>query len=408
MFRNTGSQPWDRVAPGEEAPFGVVLQSVDRGGRIVPSGAVGEGWFGDPVVTSLGRDVARVAPGSPAIFTFHVQIPEDAEAGPRAYYFMPVAQALGPRPDACWGEARFEIEVRPRDCGECATGEVEREPCGRCGVRRRRCDDCRWGAWSACGSQGACVPGVSQACETACGRGTRGCSDHCTWSACGGPEAGVCNPLDLDRRACSGEDEGRCDPGHRQRRCGDACRWEGWGECAGVVDARRERFDERDDDCDGEVDELWRPLVRCAREGVFRFRDAPGGGCFDGWAPDNHGRPYFYVHKAEDGEPLPLTSRLFNDWHDCRGQLLSFNETPADDGVAGWRDSGAIWYAVAPDHRDEYPETVAVYRLYKDVPECGRRYLFLPEGQERDAALQAGWALEHGEAAAFYAWPARP
>ena len=416
VFVNEGTGDWVRVGPGEEHDEGVVLASVNDRGDVVPSFFEGPDWFeGRRVVTSLGRGVARVPPGRAAIFTFRWRVPDDAPLGRVKVYFMPVHQRLGPQPDDCGRGVNFWLDVRAGACeGPCDPGDEQTEVCGNCGETRRSCTaDCQWGEWSGCSGQGSCAPADSEACDNACGAGRRECSDACEWGQCAGREAGACESGEQSPwQACEGEARGLCDPGRRRRRCGGDCQWQGWGACQDVVGPARERFDERDNDCDGDRDELWRGLVRCHPDGdggVFRFRDARNGQCFDGWQPDLGGRPYFYVAKTLDGERPPDVTRLYNDWHPCRGQLLSLHEQPAQDGAAGWRDAGATWYAVAPDRRDRHPGVVAVYRLYKDVPDCGRRYLFLPETSDEELrrALDpaAGWQREHPGRVAFYAWP---
>jgi len=218
------------------------------------------------------------------------------------------------------------------------------------------------------------------------------------------PDATDCEPGASQSQACDGEGRGACDPGSRRRVCGGDGLWADWGGCDGRVEPQPETLDGRDNDCDGTADELWRPIVRCHRDGVFRYRDARDGTCFDGWEADNGGRPYFHLHKTAGGERIDRTARLHNDFHACRGQLLSFFENPAGDGAAGWNDAGATWYAVSDVQRAAHPDTVAIHRLERDVAECGNpRYLFLPAGGELDAAREAGWRVS--DQPAFFAWP---
>src|SRR5207248_1331585 len=43
--------------------------------------------------------------------------------------------------------------------GSCAAGQVDTQPCGKCGARSRSCDGAgAWGAFSACKNEGACTP----------------------------------------------------------------------------------------------------------------------------------------------------------------------------------------------------------------------------------------------------------
>jgi hypothetical protein len=120
---------------------------------------------------------------------------------------------------------------------------MQTEPCGACGERVRRCtDDCTWGEWSGCQSEGVCAPGEEDArgCGGACAAQVRTCTAQCEWSDWGECQGGgQCEPGQLDRASC-----GNC--GERQRNCTDACIWGEWsncsnqGECeAGRAEARR-------------------------------------------------------------------------------------------------------------------------------------------------------------------------
>lgn len=50
----------------------------------------------------------------------------------------------------------------PTCTGECVPGAEQQQPCGNCGVQRRRCrGNCTWSDWQACEGQGECSPGES-------------------------------------------------------------------------------------------------------------------------------------------------------------------------------------------------------------------------------------------------------
>ncbi len=168
--------------------------------------------------------------------------------------------------------------------GICTPGEVQNSTCGYCGSRSRSCTStCYWEAWSTCTGQGVCASGTTQnqTCGN-CGGQSRTCTSSCAWSSwstCTGE--GPCAAGTVETRAC-------CDCGSQNRTCSTACQWSSYSACAGpdpgggtqacntgqlglcadgtlrCVDGCRacqrtwtptaETCDDRDEDCDGTVD----------------------------------------------------------------------------------------------------------------------------------------------------------
>jgi MYXO-CTERM domain-containing protein len=139
----------------------------------------------------------------------------------------------------CWGGWGHQSATRDKsfydggfivkaDVCECSPGQTQTQSCGQCGSQKRTCGtNCRWGAWSTCGGQGACLPGQTekQGCGQ-CGTQQRTCSSSCSWGAfgtCSGQ--GVCTPGQTERQAC-----GKC--GWQERSCSSSCGWSAWGACS--------------------------------------------------------------------------------------------------------------------------------------------------------------------------------
>lgn len=106
-------------------------------------------------------------------------------------------------------------------CGgtQCQAGQVDHLACGNCGDQSRSCVNGSWGPYGACGGQGACKPGASQACGDG---GTQSCSNICQWSTCSGT---ACQSGQVDTERC-----GNC--GTNTRTCVNG-NWTPFGTCTG-------------------------------------------------------------------------------------------------------------------------------------------------------------------------------
>ena len=133
-------------------------------------------------------------------------------------------------------------------CTKTCTGDATMA-CGACGTRTRTCDAATgsWSEWSACGGEGACMPGASRPCGHG---GSQSCGGSCQWDtacpnqACDGPPSETCGNCGTHTRtcdtstgmwsdwsACSGEGECKaggsrpCQNGGSQS-CSGTCQWE--------------------------------------------------------------------------------------------------------------------------------------------------------------------------------------
>jgi len=120
-----------------------------------------------------------------------------------------------------------------RTCGgDCTWGDCENQTCdgpatrscGNCGTQHRSCNNGAWSEWSACGEEGVCMPGTSQACGSG---GNQACMGNCDWGdctmqVCEGPASEPCGNCGTRERAC--------DP--------NTAVWADWGECQGEGECR--------------------------------------------------------------------------------------------------------------------------------------------------------------------------
>ena len=110
----------------------------------------------------------------------------------------------------------------------CMPNQVEKQPCGRCGVQSRSCEladgGWRWTPFSTCADEKPCAP--NQTDRESCGRcGTRSrvCDSQCTWSnwdSC--QNEGECSPGDMQERGCL------IGLLKQLRTCSDRCVWGDW------------------------------------------------------------------------------------------------------------------------------------------------------------------------------------
>ena len=121
----------------------------------------------------------------------------------------------------------LSISTSPTVQKGCTPSASENGPCGTCGLRQRTCRaDGSWGAWSACGGEGTCLPGTHDV--KGCGRcGSRllECTEQCAWSDGPCVGEGVCTPGASETADCPSG-------GTRARSCTVACIWGDWGTCA--------------------------------------------------------------------------------------------------------------------------------------------------------------------------------
>jgi hypothetical protein len=107
--------------------------------------------------------------------------------------------------------------------GQVCTGPTT-QSCGNCGAQSRTCDSdtAEWSNWSACGSQGSCMPGSTRRCGVNMS-GSQTCGANCEWGAactgqsCPGSASQVCGNCGMQTRTCNT----------------DSGVWSGWSACTG-------------------------------------------------------------------------------------------------------------------------------------------------------------------------------
>jgi len=189
----------------------------------------------------------------------------------------------------------------PPSTKECTPGEWSASRCASCDANGNWHDSCTdWGdgspvlEWCACelkctgtNVNPACAPppppctpvngGWSawsswSECSVECGGGTqyrtRTCtnpSPSCGGSYCSGPSTETrecntqpcceCTPGDTETQQCGYSNVGECEFGYKERVCKQDCQWGSWSSCQGAIGPSTEICDNKDNDCDGQIDE---------------------------------------------------------------------------------------------------------------------------------------------------------
>jgi len=136
---------------------------------------------------------------------------------------------------------------------ECTPGNSESQACGNCGIQSRTCQsNGMWNQFGICQNQGECSPGIttSQGCNYG---GYKVCSQSCHFGSCLGE--GVCSPGETQTEQCGYSGIGACSKGTTTRTCQSDFTWSSWSICIGNTQPGEEVCNNKDDDCDGQVDE---------------------------------------------------------------------------------------------------------------------------------------------------------
>ncbi|MFC1780448.1 MopE-related protein [Patescibacteria group bacterium] len=222
---------------------------------------------------------------------------------------------------SCTGEITPTTEIcdnKDNDCDGITDEELSRYSGTDTGECRKGIQNCSGGGWNVVQTE---VEPVSESCDgrdndcdgstdeltKSCGTNTGICTNgtkKCvsgSWGNCSGVSAQqeVCDGLDNN---CNGQtDEGcPCDSGATQScgtdegACNSGTQWcEGgtWGECRGVIGPKGEICDNKDNDCDGKVDEdLHKSCgsdVGMCEQGIQYCSSGSWGSCDEGVSPSD-------------------------------------------------------------------------------------------------------------------------
>jgi len=158
--------------------------------------------------------------------------------------------AIYPVEEICWNNLDDDCDGKVDEgCGECTPGETKTKKCGtdvgvcEFGKKTKECDSQgNWGDWSECNGgiepiEEICWNNKDDDCD---GKVDEGCYE--------------CTDGDIKQQKC-GTDVGVCEFGYKEKECIDGV-WSDWSDCTGGVQPIEEIcWNNKDDDCDGKVDE---------------------------------------------------------------------------------------------------------------------------------------------------------
>jgi hypothetical protein len=117
--------------------------------------------------------------------------------------------------------------------------------------------------------------------------------DQFTFQCVAGECGAQCSESEQASQPCGQSAIGECELGIQRRICGADCMWGGWSECSGDTYGTEEICDEKDNDCDGAIDEgfdLQTDNENCGACGVLclEYQACIEGKCEDQWCDYNY------------------------------------------------------------------------------------------------------------------------